>query len=174
MDKKDKDKQFEKLFSPSFDELVARLDGYLEAISSMSGQFRDFVFRAYSVSFNGTDVKRSIEDDLEKNPFRVWKIEQFRPIENWITEIQLTFEKWFLKHPFSGNFDNLNNNYEHTKTELIFRALDQIESLLPNNIEIDIFRFSTDSHDVKESEWYAFRLRNSIVVIMLIEYQGNV
>ena len=70
--------------------------------------------------------------------------------------------------------NNLNKNYEHTKTELIYRAIDQIESLLPNNIEIDIFRFSTDSHDVKKSEWYAFRLRNSIVVIMLIEYQGNV
>ena len=174
MKKKDIDKQFEKLFYPSFDELVARLDGYLEAVSSISGQFRDFVFRAYSVSFNGTDVKRSIEDDLDKNPFRVWKIEQFRPIENWITEIQLTFEKWFLKYPFSGNFDNLNNNYEQTKTELIYRAIDQIESLLPNKIEIDIFRFSTDSHGLKESEWYAFRLRNSIVVIMLIEYQENV
>ena len=62
MEKKDIDKQFEKLFYPSFDELVARLDGYLEAVSSISGQFRDFVFRAYSVSFNGTDVKRSIED----------------------------------------------------------------------------------------------------------------
>ena len=71
MDKKDRDKKFEKLFYPSFDELVARLDGYLEAISSISGKFRDFVFRAYSVPFNGTDVKRSIEGDLEKNPFRI-------------------------------------------------------------------------------------------------------
>jgi hypothetical protein len=102
--------------------LVAGLDGYLEAVASLDGDFHDHRMNARLIQKRGRCLEDAVRHRAKMDGASIVSI---TPSSNW-TAVEQFFYREFLTSPFQGEIANDHPSVLRTKGGLCFQASDLV------------------------------------------------
>ena len=111
-------------------EIAARLDGYLDALASVDGRFREYVMGALLLDLAGRSAESVLTDHFRSSEHHSFAIESMTRGESW-TEVEEFLRRNMLSAPIFGANDLAGSDLEKTRSELAFQASDMVMFLSP-------------------------------------------
>ena len=112
-------------------EIAARLDGYLDALASVDGRFREHVMGAQLLDLAGRSPESVLADHFRSNEHHSFAIASMTRGESW-TEVEAFLRQNVLRAPVFGVDDADGRDLEKTRFELAFQASDMVMFLSPS------------------------------------------
>lgn len=113
-------------------EIVARLDGYLDAVASVNGRFREYVMSAtlLTAATDGRDIQTQITDELatwasDEHPDRI-SISAWEVVPNWVRIERAFFNPLFITYPFGQAVGGELLEVGRTRFELAWQATEML------------------------------------------------
>lgn len=117
--------------------LLASLDGYLDAIASMQGRYRDHVMNACLLQKRGRTAEPTLRAALAKQPDT--RIVSISPPARWM-EVERYMREECLQAPFSTPAHDFGDTLANTRDTLAFKVSDLVMFLAPRMEPGDLWR----------------------------------
>lgn len=118
-------------------EAAARLDGYLDALASVDGGFREYVMSAVLLDLAGRNTDAVLAEHFESSEHHSFEIASMTRGESW-TEVEGFLRRNLLTAPVFRGSDACGSNLETTRDELAFQASDMVMFLSPGHRPLGI------------------------------------
>ena len=111
---------------------ASRLDGYLDALASTDGRFREFVMSAVLLDLSGRNAEEVVAEHLTGSEHHNFEIAEITRGERW-TEVEQLLRRNLLTKPLGMEDVDRESSLERTRDELVFQATDMVMFLSPNH-----------------------------------------
>lgn len=113
-------------------EITARLDGYLDALASVDGRFREYVMGALLLDLAGRSAEAVLAEHFMPNEHHCFEIASMTRGERW-TEVEGFLRRNVLVTPafFAGGA--CDGDLAKSRSELAFQATDMVMLLSPDH-----------------------------------------
>jgi len=113
-------------------EIAARLDGYLDALASVDGRFREYVMGAQLLDVTGRSVEVVLAEHFRSNVHHSFEIASMTRGERW-TEVEGFIRRNALVAPVFQASEACDGDLAKTRYELAFQASDMVMFLSPDH-----------------------------------------
>ncbi|WP_255991982.1 hypothetical protein [Chitinolyticbacter albus] len=152
-------------------QLVARLDGYLDAAASVNGEFRDFVASAQLIPKNGYNVTQMLQHFVASwEPAHACKIVSLSDAHKW-TAIESFLEQALLTCPFNEPSMARSLHVQERRFELAFQASDMVMFLSPNHKPTACYRAELVSKLVHTAQICVVEYESDYLVLTNIHWR---
>ncbi len=145
-------------------EIAARLDGYLDALASVDGRFREYVMGALLLDLAGRSVASALAGHFGSSEHHRFAITSMIRGESW-TEIEDFLRQNVLSAPAFRADDRASADLEKTRGELAFQASDMVMFLSPEQSPRGIHHLVLTEDTALSSVGCAVEYENDLLLI---------
>lgn len=149
--------------------LVARICGYLDAIASVNGQFREYVANATLLEIDADGIEKTVRSSLNSRSLGLNLIE-FKKGKNW-TEAEPFLQKILLSEPFGEKYIGHLPQLPERRFELAFQLTDLIMFLAKDQEPKGIFHLVMENDMAIYASGCAVEYENDILLIVHIHWR---
>lgn len=113
-------------------EIAARLDGYLDALASVDGRFREYVMGALLLGLAGRSAEGALAEHFGSGEHHRFEIASVTRGDSW-TEVEQFLRRNVLEAPVYRADEAGDADLEQTRGELAFQASDMVMFLSPEH-----------------------------------------
>jgi hypothetical protein len=155
---------------------VARLQGYLDAVAAMDGQYGEHSIAVTLLERDEDDwqVASLLSKNLRGWEGWHWAIDKVEPLARWSLIEREFFPHIMLSCPFDEDGLAAAPRVASRRYELAWQATDQLMFVLGDvagDKQIPSFRIGLSEPNVVYSEGYAFMLRQALLFVHYIQHQ---
>ena len=149
---------------------ASRLDGYLDALASIDGRFRDFVMSAVLLDLGGREAEEVVAAHVAGSEFHNFEVVKVTRGARW-TEVEHFLRQNLLTEPLGMTNIPREDGLGKTRDELAFQATDMVMFLSPNHAPQGIFHFVLSEQKALSSVGCAIQYEEDVLFIQRTHWQ---
>jgi len=150
---------------------ASRLDGYLDALASVDGRFREFVMSAVLLKLGERGAEEVVAEHLAGSEHHNFEIVRLTRGERW-TEVEQFLRENLLTRPLGTMGIDQLQGLEETRNELAFQATDMVMFLSPNHSPQGILHLVLSEREAISSVGCAIEFEEDVLLIQRTHWRS--
>ena len=151
---------------------VSRLDGYLEALASIDGSFRDYVMGAVLLELREREVEAVVAEHLSRSEFHSFRVLSVSKGNSWV-EVEQFLRGNLLKEPFGTAEVAPLSVIEKVRDELAFQASDMVMFLSATHTPLGIYHLTVAEAKAISVTGCAVLYENDLLLIVRTHWRSK-
>ena len=150
---------------------ASRLDGYLDALASIDGRFREFVMSVVLLDLGGRDAEAVVAEHVTGSEHHNFQVVKMTRGERW-TEVEQFLRQNLLTKPLGIEDIAREAGLEKTRGELAFQATDMVMFLSPNHSPQGILHLVLSEQNAVSSVGCAIQYEQDVLLIQRTHWRS--